>query len=217
MAVDKADADTPPCLLPLLQPVRHCLHPFLSNVAAARLLQTSTIALSLLTGYSSVDPVFAFHSHTVADVKACIDLYDSYHLRIFRMSLARAWNEPLVDSATGQSLLPPSLVCLSFGSPAEEADFSRSAAYAPLDGFVDSDCAQFVSPSRFDERLPYDRGGGDDWEFYRFIRLVESNQMRDTAWTVWQFAACSSEFNQPIPPGALPPGLRFLQFNDQFN
>ena len=214
----QSDSHSTRCLLPLLQPVRHCLHAFLSTVDALRLMRASrSITAALLSGYAFVDHVFTFQSHTAADIRRCIALYARYDMRILRMVLPRHWNEPLVDVV---SVLPRSLVCLAVGSAAEAADLRRSAAYAPLDGGVDSDSEELVAQPVVDARFPRDRQSerdGAEGEFYRLIHPVDASEVNETAWRVWHFAPIFSEFNQPISPGALPHGLRYLQLNEEFN
>lgn len=56
-------AYTQPCLLPLLQTVRHCLHPLLNSehAAAARLMRVSrSITAALLSDYQFVERVFEY-------------------------------------------------------------------------------------------------------------------------------------------------------------
>lgn len=53
------------CLLPLLQPVRQCLHPLFSSADAARLMRASrSITAALLADYAFVDHVFTYNNHT---------------------------------------------------------------------------------------------------------------------------------------------------------
>ena len=104
------------CLLPLLQPVRHCLHPFVSSRDAARLRQTSrSITACLLSGYVFLDHVFFDCFPATADVKRSLAFYAHYDMRITRMGLPEEWNEPLVDSESGRSVLPASLIALTLG------------------------------------------------------------------------------------------------------
>ena len=198
---------TQPCLLPLLQPVRHCLHTFLSDQDAARLMRVSrAIAASLLADYAFVDHVFAYEGRTVADVKPSFALYARYRMRILRMCLPRHWNESLVDCRYGRSVLPPSLIALTTGHDSR----GKSVAYAALDG----SCEQ----RRSVEEVNAEAGGTDDSEseFHRLIRPVTTTHS-DTAWDVFKWGSSTGRFNQPITPAALPLSLRFLHFNDQFN
>ena len=200
------------CPLLSLTPVRQCLHPFLSDEDAARLMRASrSITETLLSGYAFVDHAFTFYSRALADVKCCIDLYARYHMRIVRMCLPRGWNRPLVDDSTGQSLLPLSLVCLAIGFDCGEENVARSAAYAPLDGSADK---RHVAGTVTDSSGRQDRGSereGDDREFWRLFRSMEWGSH------IWHYSDCLGAFNKPIPPGALPHGLRFLQLSGEFN
>ncbi|MCJ1297169.1 hypothetical protein MMC34_008738 [Xylographa carneopallida] len=201
-----ADASTR-SLLALLQPIRQCLHAFLSDADAVRLLRTSrATAAALLPGYAVVNRVFTFS--TTAELKGALALYDRYDLRVLRMSLPQDWNEPLLDGATGRSLLPASLMALSLGK-----DFGRrkgtSAAYAALDG---SECAQSGETTRDGE------GDGEVDEFWSRFRPVDTTgQLHGTAWDVFQHGDVGGVFNLPLSPGALPRGLRMLQLSHDFN
>ena len=104
------------CLLPLLQPNRRCIHPFLTDEDAARLMQTSrSTTAALLFDYAFLHHVFTFRSHSAADVKRSVAFYARYHMRILRMCLPASWNEPLIDSVTGLSHLPASLLAFTLG------------------------------------------------------------------------------------------------------
>ena len=198
---DNHDAlDTHPCLLPLLQPVRFCLHTFLSADDAARLMRASrSITASLLSGYAFVDHAFTFHACSVTDVKRSIAFYARYHMRIVRMCLPAKWNEPLVDDATGRAVLPASLVALALGGTSPYERY-RSLANAPIDESGGND----ESEQRYEES-------------YRRVRPHGAPMFRAEPWQVLEYAVCMGAFNQPIPPGALPHGLRWLQLGDSFN
>ena len=194
-----------PCLLPLLQPVRHCLHGFLSAATAARLMEASrSLTVSLLAGYSFVDHVFTYDNQTAADVKRSIALYTRYRMRIVRMSLPRRWKgEPLVDSESGRSWLPASLEALALG-PEKSDGKRRSMVYV-------TSCYCSHQHHVEDERQC-------TRQFIRLVRAWQSaNGSSGTEWDAATYDICRGAFNQPIPPGALPRGLRFLQFNGHFN
>ena len=188
------------CLLPLLQPVRHCLHPFVSSRDAARLMQTSrSITACLLSGYAFLDHVFFDCFPATADVKRSLTFYAHYDMRITRMCLPEEWNEPLVDSESGRSVLPASLIALSLGG-----DDQTRLAYAAFDG----------SYQRWnDEEVEHSDGKG---HYDRLTRRWEDEDGCDT-WSLSSSADCDGLFNQLLPPGALPHGLRLLQFNDDFD
>ena len=197
-----------PSLLPSLQPVRLCLQPYLSDIDAARLLCTSrSVATSLLPGFAFVDHVFT--GDTAEDVKRAIALYGRYNMRILRLCTVGAWPEPLVDSETGRSVLPASLLALTVGAPDKRpvAGPQRVAAGAALDGSVGSlierrgVAARKVSKS--DEQL----------DFQRRIRPVDVTRVDDRSWSVLRFSTSCGGFDQPILPGALPLGLRLLQLD----
>lgn len=184
------------CLLPLLQPVRHCLHAFLSAAAAAQLMRASrSIAASLLADYAVVD--HRFTCLTIADVKRKTAFYGRYRMRIARLCLPLDWREPLIDSTTGLSCLPPSLTALSLG-PVTLYRLRGWVAEALLDeGSEASEC---------------------EIELCRYIRAIELQRGIDAAWGPGhQCGAACGHFNQPIPPGALPSGLRIVQLGGHFN
>ena len=196
-----------PCLLPLLQPVRHCLQPHLDDRSAAVLLQTShATASSLLCGYSFVDHVFACHSQSVQAARRSFALFARYHMRILRLSFSRDWNESLVDSETGQSILPLSLLALTLGQ-----DFGYSTVANASFGVL-NETGQSLKE---DVREARDEDG--EIEFSRRIQSVSLDRHNDTAWNVHAYGESSGAFNQRIPPSALPPGLRFLQFSSDYN
>ena len=188
------------CLLPLLQPVRHCLHRFLSAEDAARLMQTSRCtAAALLSGYAFVDHAFLFNRRSVADVKRCLALCARFHTRIQHMCLPRDWNEPLVDASTGRPVLPPSLLALVLGQNSTE-DERRPVAYVPSNESIDDEESEQCHEVS-----------------YRRVRPHGAPMLRSWPWDVLRYSGCVGRFGQPIPPGALPHGLRFLQFNDTYD
>ena len=207
-----------PCLLPLLQPVRHCLHSFLSDVDAARLMQTSrSTTIDLLTGFAFISHVFI--PQDAAQLKRTIALYNDYNIRILRMSLSDKWNERLLDATTVRPLLPASLQALSLGQHdglVMKRMLGRGAAYAALDGGEER---HNESEGRGAEAAPE---AGQEGEFRRLVRLVDAREMdllrlHDVSWRVLRYAGCIGDFSQPLTPGALPHGLRFLQFHDRYN
>ena len=193
-----------PCLLPLLQPVRFCLHPFLSARDAARLMQTSrSLAASLLCDYAFVDHVFFVSQvHWMDAVKRSLAFHARYGTRIIRMCLPKEWNEPLVDVDSRRAVLPRSLLALSLGR-----DFPRGKPIlvnAALDG------PEWQSDGE------KGNSGGELARLERRLQHWENIRSRDT-WSELEFASCKGSYNQPIPPGALPHGLRFLQFSWWFD
>ena len=64
-------------------------------------------------------------------------------------------------------------------------------------------------------------GGESDMDsesyFHRRIRFVDTGQVKDSRWNVFRFDNSCGGFDLPIPPGALPHGLRLLQLNKAFN
>ena len=202
----QADQDalssTPPCLLPHLHSVRHCLHPFLSATDAARLMRTSrSIITDLLFDYALADHVFTYRS--VADAKRSFVFFARYHMRILRLCLPADWDEPLVDSATGRSVLPATLVALTIGDEQTMAR-GKCVAFAAFDGGhlpeLESDGEEDAAEEGKDE-------------FHRRTRRVE----RGSGLHVLQYESCEGAFDQPIPPGALPRSLRFLQLGSHFD
>ena len=204
-----------PCLLPLLQPIRSSFHPFVSSADAARLMQTSRCTTtSLLDGYGFHDHAFLFH--TAAEMKRADALYSQYGTRILRIGLARDWTEPLLDSDSGRSILPASLLALCIGqqwdSDTETWTLRDCAATAAFDG------AERLEAEAAGEEKDGDRD--DESYFRRRIRPVNgcfTEADTDDSWNVAQFRRAGADlFNQPLPAGALPHGLRYLQLNREF-
>ena len=190
------------CLLPLLQPVRLCLHAFLSDRDATRLMQTShSIAASLLADHAFVDHVFTHHSLTKA--RQSFAFYARYHMRILRLCLPKTWNAPLVDRKSGRSLLPASLLSLTLGSD----PLRQSIAYCPLD----RDELQGEKLCDEEGRVVYGEREVND-----LIRRWEEAGTCDT-WDLRPYGGRAGIFNLPIPPGALPHSLRFLQLGRRFD
>ena len=193
------------CLLPLIQPVRHCLHGFLSAATVTRLMQASrSLTVSLLAGYSFVDHVFTYDNQTAADVKRSIALYTRYRMRIVRMSLPRRWKgEPLVDSESGQSWLPASVEALALGP--EMGDRQRgSLVYSAYARNTQSQQGTWWHEE-------------DSLCAWMVCCRLESGGSADEHRSAFEYDICRGAFNQLIPPGVLPRGLRFLQFNGHFN
>ena len=199
-----------PCLLSLLQPVRHCLLPFLDDVSAAQLLRTRrSTATDLLSGFVFTEHVF--RPRTAAALKHTVAWYGRYGMRITRLCLPKDWSEPLQDAETGQSLLPASLLAITIGESPSRTDLSAMHACAAYASFDDSD----------DE----ERGGsveaeglaGNEADFWRRIKPVNSIYGEDQSWTVEQYWPMHCLFNHPLPIGVLPRGLRLLHFGQLFN
>ena len=126
------------------------------------------------------------------------------------MCLPSGWDEPLVDAATGRSVLPASLLTLALGDSCHHPSVKRGAlgeswrhlsvVHAPFDrgeGKEVREEAEWVSG--------YDYG---EDEFDRRFTYVHSGR-----WGGAQYGASRAKFSQPIPAGALPRGLRFLQYS----
>ena len=194
---------TGPCLLPLLQPVRYCLHSFLTSKDAVRFMQASrSTTASVLSGYAALDHVFTFP--TTADAKRSMPLYARHHIHILRMSLPGDWNESLADSESGQSLLPASLIALTLGPEDFIVFLVGTVVYAAFNG-----------SDRYRWEVQWD-GKEETKQLNELFEHWQEKSSCDT-WDIFQHCSGKGSFNQPIPPGALPHGLRFLQFNDNFN
>ena len=192
-----------PCLLSLLQPIRHCLHPFLSGTDVMCLMRASqSVTADLLSDCPFVDHVFRLPSgpqakHAFAFIARC----GRYRMRLLRMCLPVHWNKPLVDGKTGRLLLPGSLLALTLGG---SVDFSKTIAHAAFDGR--------------EQRIYEEEGQDGDEEMH--IEQLTARWERDNCcdtWSVHEYALVDGDFNQPLPPGALPHGLRFLQFGRMFD
>ena len=194
---DHSSASTSRCLLHLVQPACQLVQALLSASDAVQFMRTShSVSASLLAGYSFTEHVFSFNSG--ADLKRSLRFYERHDKRIVRLCLPADWNEPLVDTASGRSVLPHSLLALSLGDDSTQSQ-TRSAAHA-LDS-VDSTGAQ-----------------AEQWErqLAGQLRRWEENNSCDV-WSVFQYGPSKGLFNQPIPPGTLPATLRFLQFGQEYN
>ena len=184
----KADtALTPPTSTSLhhLFPVRHALHRFLNNNDAARLLSLHRhLSLSLLNGFT-----FSTHMFTFPLSALGVELYMRSGVRIARMSLDQHFNGPLVDAATGRSLLPSSLEELLLGHqpPGRSLDRNRAIAIREVGESKEGDLS--------------------------LANLVE----RGNRWETWLPSQCHSAFNQPLSPSSLPHGLRQLRFSVQYD
>ena len=100
--------------------MRHVFHWFLSDVEAAALMRY--IPPALLSGYCFRQHVFRPESpSSLVSMRA---LYEQWGMHITRLCLPQRWydyNVPLIDEASGASLLPSSLEALALGmvSPRE--------------------------------------------------------------------------------------------------
>ena len=187
---------TGPCLLSLLYPVRSCLHPFLADKDAALLMRTSRSTIeAVLSGYAFVDHMFIDPSHSVGDVKRSLALHARYRTLIRRLSLPTVWNEPLVVRGSGLPLLPRSLVVLVLGMCAQP-DEHRAAGTSAFED----------SRSHWEQQ--HEREHSDE-------ELITVNPSR--WWNVSEYGSCYGCFDQPIPLGVLPHGLRVLQVSSNFN
>ena len=202
----------PSPLLTVLGPVHRCLHPFLDDGDAARVLRVSrSVAMALLSGYAFASHVF--HPSSAAHVQQTTALYERYGLRVTRMSLPYDFQEPLQeerksnDDGMGasaparRSILPSSLVALVMG----EVDPSRSANSL----FPNIPALTSIGELRVDTAPLAD---GDD-EYQRLLHRVDHR----TSWRLEPYASACGEFQRCIPPGALPQGLRFLQLPHDFS
>ena len=202
---DAVLSSTLPCLLPLLQPVRLCLHTFISSRDAARLMQASrSITACLLTDYAFVDHVFEHRS--VAAAKRSYALFALYHMRILRLCLPREWNEPLIDRTTGRSLLPASLVALTMGEE-PSGPMDKKMMHAAFTG------------GEAEEAEVEDDGGWAEYGDRRLTRLVRQWEETNSCstWKQSPYGGGAGFFDKPIPPGALPRSLRCLHFNNNYN
>ena len=123
------------------------------------------------------------------DVRHMTELYSGYEMHITRMQLADM-NEPLLDGST-RSLLPPSLLALTFGSTNSDSSI--------LAGLSDEDEERLLHPDNNDYRIV---PSGGSWE---------------PSWPAKAFPYTSGEYNQPILPDVMPHSLMYLQLNSDFN
>ena len=196
------------CLLPLLQPVRLCLHPFLSDDDAARLMRASrSVTTLLLSGFSFAEHVFT--PRCIADVKRAVAVYERYNMRILRICAIGAWSGPLIDRKSGRSVFPASLLALTFGwmeIHSDNVDRWPHAANAAFDSRPGEACGEEVSSGRPSE---FNRLMGA-------VRVIARGNENDRSWDVMQYRGYGGATYMSLPPGSLPPGLRFLQINDSY-
>ena len=197
-----------------LLPVRLCLLPFVSGEEAVRLLSTCRSALGLLHGYAIIDHIFTYESCTVAQIKRSFAFYSRRHIRICDVILPANWSRPLHVN-TGRSLLPVSLVVLTLGADEPGTEKSLERPSDP-DAVWDSGAGWDTRPA-VAQRVVGSESAADLTDFYERVWPVEESLKQDMSWSVLPFRSRIGSFDRPIPAGALPRGLRFLQLNDLFN
>ena len=169
-----------------------------------RLMRASrATSIALLCGYPLVHHEFQFDS--IASLRRSYAFYSRYQLRITRLRLSADFNSPLLDSSTGRSVLPDSLISLSIGEEwaADCTTRWRKEAQERWTDQAEGWCGAAGGKQRSVEEVRRA-------ELRRRFELC-----RD--WNVEQRNAASGDYNQPLPPGALPPGLRLLHLCDSFN
>ena len=196
-----------PCLLPCLHPVRLCLHPFLTDEDAARLMRaSSSTTLAVLPHYSLTHEVFQFSSARA--MKQTLSLYDRYELRVTKLRLGIRFTAPLLDDATGRSRLPASLVSLWIGREWQvDSSNPQWRAQAGADSEEEEEKEEEGTGDLDEQSSAED---AERLEAERRIELVE-------AWDVRKFNVTHGAFSQPLTPGALPHGLRYLQLNNRYD
>ena len=210
----------PPTLLLSLTPVRQLWWRLLTDADVGRVMRVSRATTRhLLCGYAFCErffvprldrELFAPPSFCGLQLVAwcwrgprCIErchlhemlaLYRRHGLRITRLSLCRAWNAALHDEATGESLLPPSLLVLMLGAMPRN---DRSPHLLPPPG---------------------SRGASGEWEADDDAQMDESfDRDRALGWRYPITLSMTGAFNRPLPPRALPDGLRRLHLSDAFD
>ena len=161
-----------------------------------------TFVLSLLAGYCFRQHVFRPESpSSLSSMRA---LYEQWGMRITRLCLPERWYDyhvPLIDEASGASLLPSSLEALALGhvSLREEAE----SMFAHLGTLAST------GHLRADEAEPIGSTNG-----YKWLRRVETQ----SSWRMKPYSKAEGGYPlKPIPPGAIPQGVRFLQLAEHYN
>ena len=148
-----------------------------------------------------------FTFRTTLELKGAVALYGRFDMRVLRISLSKVWNEPLLDSKMGESVLPAPLLAPSLGEAYGAVTRRRTAANTPLDG----------SWTEVSDELRLAHTAhvwtGDESDRYRCVAPRVNTVARgvDHFGDVPQWDECDGAFDRPLPAGALPHGLLFLQ------
>ena len=181
-----------------LGPVRHIFQSFLSDAEAALLMRVGHTAMSLLSGYSFCQHVFRPGSPSgLSSMKA---LYERWDMRITRMCFLRGWYGPLTDAVSGKSLLPSSLLALALGwVPEKEEATSMFAHLATLTATGDL----------WEEET----NAGTSNNGSTLLQRVQPH----SSWRIKPYSHAYGCHSLPIPLGAIPHGVRFLQLSYHFD
>jgi hypothetical protein len=189
-----------------LQLVASVLHPFLSDVDAARLLRVSrTTALALLPGFIFQEHVFVGESE--AQMRRMKALYHKYDLRPTRMCLSAQMKSFSLDTDGGRSLFPSSLTSLLLGPP-PRVQSSLLMEGGLFNAETTAWCEAVQCP--WSERSCDESSDEANDEWYWSL-LFE-----DGSGPVQSLIVSEGPLNCPLLPGVLPHGLRRLQFPEAF-
>lgn len=184
----------------LFGPVRHSFQAFLSDAEAARLMRVGrTATVSLLSGYIFSQHVF--RPESASRLSRMTALYAQWDMRITRMCLPLHWDGPLTDENSGVSLLPGTLDALALGwVPESDQSTSMFAQLASLASTGD------VTADETDAR--------DSENCHALLRRVQPK----SSWRLTPYSNAHGGYHaQPIPAGAIPHGVRFLQLSYHYN
>jgi hypothetical protein len=169
--------------------VRQGFHAFLSDEDAARVLRVNRC----LTSAALHDFRFTRHlfcADSAQQLRRMTALYKRYSLHILLMHFSFLFNDSLVD-IDGRSLLPASLIALALG-------------HVPVFMVASSMFAGVV-------RTYTQQSGSRRHEVGRHqqlsVTLPRDRQL---------YSHVHGEYSQPLVKGALPEGLRFLQFGQRY-
>ena len=200
-------------LLNALSPVLPLLHSFLTDADAARLLRTSrAAALALLPGYTFRSHIF--YSDNLVSLRRLRDLGLTYSLRVTQLGLPRTVRELTFDSTPPHlSPIPASITALCLGPLIR----SNTGAVEPIFSALSAAAGdwQEKQPWRTHPPHPLSPSPGSSWRVKWAVDAEEDFNCLDPAQP-----SCSDTLGLldcPIPPGLLPPRLRVLCFNDDFN
>ena len=197
---------TTPSPLLLLTPLRFCLHAFLSDLDAIRLLRTSTAVAQALLADFVLRHVFEWDGQPRRQRSLCFAHFERCGVRL-NCSCSAGFNSPVVDATPGRSLLPATLHSLVMGRWRQPSPPSgHPATSAVRKGFVAAalDAEACALAGKQECVVPASRAGWEQWS--KHYTLLDNAALLS--------GNINGRFNQSLPPAALPHGLRYLALSD---
>ena len=196
----RAAPPTSTSVLHLLLPVRHALHRFLTDEDAARLLRlTSSLGMSLIHGYTISSHVFIWPQSKIRTA-----LYVTSGARISRVCLQSAFNQPLVDEATGQSLLPSSVENLTLACDLWMRPFALSPVIRQLEEEKEVSSDDHIKAQRW-LRSPVG--------YSAFNQPLTPSSIPPGV----RYLQLNDGYNQPLQRGVIPASVTALDLGETFN